>query len=203
MTSYSNFTLSQIREQFNIANKRSSLFPNIQALPPLDSLQKALKTARELPLKSKKARSEMIVVPILLDIRERNSNFFTIYSGDHLNADEAKGLRGECDFMLARDTGSFEVNTPILQIVEAKKSDIEMGIPQCAAQMLGASVYNEKEGHPMNRIYGCVTTGDIWQFMLLENNEIHIDIEKYYLGNLEELIGVFQQIMDYFKTLPI
>ena len=75
----------------------------------------------------------MIVVPILLELRDLTSRFFTIYSGDNLNADEEAGLRGECDFILTKNTGTFDINYPILSVVEAKKNDIEIGIPQCAA----------------------------------------------------------------------
>ncbi|MGH9838542.1 MAG: hypothetical protein ACREEM_07150 [Blastocatellia bacterium] len=132
-------------------------------------------------------------------LSDRNDNYLTIYSGDSLNVDEVRGLKGECDFILARDTGSFEVSYPILQIVEAKKNDIEVGIPQCAAQMLGAKIFNEQNGLNPDAVYGCVTTGDDWLFLKLEH-ELLIDTRKYYLGNLGELLGVFQDIIDSFRS---
>ena len=202
MSSYSNFTLKQIKDELGISNKLHPLFPSsFSRLKASAWLNKALKIAEELPVKSEKARSELIVLPILLELRMRNEKFFTIYSGEMLNVDEAKGLKGECDFIIAKDTQSFDVNLPILQIVEAKKNDIEIGIPQCAAQMIGAKLFNEANGLSLDKIYGCVTTGDNWQFMLLENNEVLIDTKKYYLGNLEDLLGVMQCIIDYYKRI--
>jgi|AntRauTorckE5430_2_1112549.scaffolds.fasta_scaffold31747_2 hypothetical protein len=197
MTSYSHFSLEDISNQFGILNKRQRLFDNIIEIPPSDWLNNSLSIAEELPIKSEKARSEMIVVPILVELRKLNNKYFTIYSGETLTADAEKGLKGECDFILAKDTGSFNINTPIIQVVEAKKNDVEIGIPQCAAQLIGANIYNQQRNTNLEQIYGCVTTGDIWQFLKLENNEILIDTRRYYLGNVAELLGVFQQIITY------
>ncbi len=201
MVSYSSYTLEKLEEEYGIVNKRAKLFENVESQKVTDWLKKSLLVAEQLPIKSEKARSEMLVVPILIELRNQNDNFFTIYSGEHLNIDDSKGLRGECDFILAKDTASFNINLPIIQIVEAKKHDIDIGIPQCAAQMLGARIFNEQKGISLEQIYGCVTTGDNWQFMKLQEKEIIIDTKKYYLGNIQELLGVFQQIIDYYKKI--
>ena len=191
--------LAEFSKKFGIVNKVALAVDSSQMLEPSDWLKDTLRRNRQLPIKSEKSRSELIVSPILMEMRERNNQFFTIYSGDNLNIDEENGLKGECDFILARDTGTFDVSAPIMQVVEAKKNDIEIGIPQCAAQMLGAKIFNEREGNPTEIIYGCVTTGDDWLFMKLENKLLLIDSQKYYLGNLNQLLGVFQTIIDYYK----
>jgi len=108
-------------------------------------------------------------------------------------------LSGECDFILARNIGTFDINIPIITLVEAKKNDVEIGIPQCAAQMLGAKLFNKESGSDLQKIYGCVTTADDWLFMKLENSKLTIDNRKYYLGQIDELLGVFQMIIDYYK----
>lgn len=195
---YSDYTLSQIEEKFGIVSQRVKLFP--QSIQPIyeisEWLKYSLSLVEELPVKSEKAKSELIVMPILIELRTKNAKYFTIYSGEMLNINEE--LKGECDFILSKDTGSFEINAPIMQLVEAKRNDVESGIAQCAAQMIGAQKYNEKRKHLIYQIYGCVTTGDDWLFMRL-NNKLEIDTKKYYLGNLPELLGVFQSILDIFK----
>ncbi len=196
---YSDFTLKELKKEFNISNKVESLFDETALFQISKNLKDDLKLAQTLPVRSEKAKSELIVMPILLELMRANQQFFTIYSGDSLIADREKGLAGECDFILAKNTGSFDINTPIITIVEAKKNDVESGIPQCAAQMLGARVYNNDYGNSIPKIYGCVTTADDWIFLKLEKEEVTIDNRKYYLGNIEELLGVLQWIVDYYR----
>ncbi len=197
---YSDFTLSALQEQFGITNQRVSFTENFTPLPPSDYLQKELQEVEGLPIRSEKAKSEWIVVPILKELRNRNDRFFTIYSGDNLLADASKGLKGECDFILAKDIGTFDINYPIIQIVEAKRNDLEIGVPQCAAQLVGANIYNQNKGANLSKIYGCVTTGSEWLFMLLEDSCIKINTKTYYLNEVENILGIFQQIIDYYKV---
>lgn len=195
---YSDYTLARLEDTFGLKNRLQPLFGATTPVEPSEWLLNLLQIARELPVKSEKAKSELIVMPILIELRNRNEKFFTIYSGDNLNIDDQ--LKGECDFILSKDTRSFEVNYPIIQVVEAKKNDLEIGIPQCAAQMVGARKYNELRGNVIGPVvYGCVTTGDDWVFMRL-TDLIEIDTRKYYLGNLPELLGTFQHIIDYFRN---
>jgi hypothetical protein len=196
---YSDFTLVDLEEKFGIIAQRKLLCDKVEPVPTIsDWLKYNIELAEELPVKSEKAKSELIVMPILVELRKNNLKYFTIYSGDSLNIDER--LKGECDFILSKDTGSAEINSPIMQVVEAKRNDVEVGIAQCSAQMLGARKFNERKNKNQPTIYGCVTTGDDWLFMKLED-KITIDTKKYYLGNLPELLGVFQLIIDAFKQV--
>ena len=199
---FSDFSLEDLESKFGIKNYTAKLFDNIESLEPSQNLKEDLQLAAELPLRSEKAKSEAIVFPILVEVRNRNNKFFTIYSGDILNADESRGLKGECDFILAKDVHSFSINYPIIQIVEAKKNDIDLGVPQCAAQLLGAKIFNEKKGVQLEKIYGCVTTGDEWLFMKLEN-DLTVDEQKYYLVEINKLLGIFQQIIDFYKNQTV
>jgi len=200
---YTDFTLSDLRTKFDIENKLVDLFENENgsSLEPSEVLIQQLKEANELPIKSEKARSELIITPILLELRRRNDKFFTIYSGDSLIVDKEKGLTGECDFILAKETGSFSINMPIITIVEAKKQDIELGINQCAAQLYGALLFNEQADNKLNKIYGCVTTADDWKFMAIENKLIQIDNSTYYKSEIDKILGKFQSIIDFYKKL--
>lgn len=196
---YTDFTLDSIEQKFGVKNQQRALFAPLPPLPISADLQKALARARELPLRTEKAKSELIVIPILLELRELTNRFFTIYSGDNLNADEEAGLRGECDFILTKNTGTFDINYPILSVVEAKKNDLDIGIPQCAAQLVGAKVFNEKKGVNISTLYGCVTTGDDWVFMRLRDNKLVIDTRKYYLVEIGELLALFVDIIDQYR----
>lgn len=195
---YGDFTLDLLVERFGIKNREESLFDKVKPIQPSSKLQDALQFAGELPVRTEKAKSEWIVAPILAELRQRNNGFFTIYSGENLNVDEASGLKGECDFILAKDVSSFGIDYPIFQLVEAKKHDIEFGVPQCAAQMLGAKIFNEKRDVHLEKIYGCVTNGNEWLFLCLENY-LRVHNKTYFLNEIEQILAVFQEIIDYYK----
>jgi len=200
---YRDFTLNTLEEKFSIINKGKALFSKSDIIPiaPSSWLSETLEMGQGLRLRSEKARSEAIVMPILFFLRKRNANFFTIHSGEVLNVDKENGLNGECDFLLSQNTGSYTIDTPIISIVEAKKHDIDLGINQCTAQMYGASLYNKKKGKFAEIIYGCVTTGSEWRFLKLENNLLSIDEEIYNLKELPTILGIFQHIIDYYKAI--
>ena len=197
--SYSNFSLREVKSKFGLLEERKTLFQHVIGQKPSYWLKQTLKFNEDAALISEKERSELLVSPILTELRQRNNKVFSVYSGANLDADSEQGLNGECDFILTKDINTFDLNYPIIQVVEAKKNDMDIGIPQCAAQMLGAKIFNEKKGTPLPKIYGCVTTGNDWIFMLLENDIIIVDNRIYYLTEIELILGAFQTIIDFYK----
>ena len=197
---YRDFNLNDIEDILGVSNQIKSLFSDLSPLNPSQWLKQTLAMNAELPIRSEKAKSEMIIFPILAELRQRNHQFFTIYSGENLNVDEELGLKGECDFILAKDIASFSLNYPIISVVEAKKNDTTLGIAQCGAQLIAARQFNEKKGHKLSILYGCVTTADDWLFLKLEKNILFIDTKKYYLVEIGEVLAIFQTMIDYYKS---
>lgn len=60
--------------------------------------------------------------------------------------------------------------------------------------MLGAMLFNQQEGRPISTIFGCVTTGEAWQFLKLEDGIISVDSERYYIDAVGTLLHVWQCI---------
>ena len=194
--SYSSFKFKDLRKQFAIVEETDKLFDNILPVQPTELLKNTLLTNSRLPLLSEKAKSELIISPILIELWKQNNESFTIFSGVNLDADIDKGLNGECDFIISSVPGKrYSIISPIFIIVEAKNDNIASGLPQCIAQMLGAKIFNEKDNNPIETIYGCVTTGQEWQFIKLVNNKICIDDKLYFLSNLDRILGILQLIV--------
>ncbi len=80
-------------------------------------------------------------------------------------------------------------------LLEAKKNDIEVGLGQCASQLLGARLYNEKEGMAVSSVYGCVTTGTAWQFLKLAGNELLIHPEQLPIQELDRILWFLVQCL--------
>ncbi len=199
---YSDFSLKKVKKAFALIEKPIDLFHDqLKHIEPSNWLKETLKTSLKLALSSssEKARSEFIVVPILLEIEKINSEELTIFSGERLDIDEDKGLKGECDFILSKGPTSSTIQAPIFAMLEAKKNDIKGGLGQCIAQMIGAKIFNQEEDNGINSIYGCVTTGEDWQFLKLEDNVIFMDNNRYYISELNNIIGIFQYIVNQYK----
>ena len=192
--SYSSFKYSDLRHKFGIQEERGILFENLKPVQPTDWLKKTLELNSRMPILSEKAKSELIVSPILVDIWEQNQECFTIFSGVNLDADPESGLNGECDFIFCYEPRKvYMLTSPIFTIVEAKNDNIANAIPQCIAQMLGAKLFNENEGKPISDIYGCVTTGKDWQFLKLTGSKVTIN---QIITDIPEILGFLQCIID-------
>ncbi len=199
--SYSQFTLKEVMEAFQLKGTPESfpvLFPNITAIEPSEHLKNVLQQNKIIPAKSEKARSETIITPILVEIAQRSNGKFTVLSGERMDVDSSRGLAGECDYIFNTFSVRQVLTEPVFALVEAKKGDIDEGLGQCLAQMIGAKELNQAKDKPIPAIYGCVTNGEIWQFLKLEQDTITIDYDRYYLSEINKLLGIFQYIIDEF-----
>jgi len=196
---YSKFTLQELRKKFGIQDRRTKLFENIQPIEPSSWLKETLEMSNHVSLLSEKSKSELQVTPVLMEILKRNDYQISMFSGILLNVNESEGLTGECDFIISLRGDSYELESPVISLVEAKDDDISLGIPQCIAQMVAAFQYNQNEGKTIDTIFGCVTTGADWQFLKLTGNVVYINNELFYIKEINNLLGNWQYIVDYFK----
>jgi hypothetical protein len=197
--SYRKFTLEKLKNQFQLEIHKQTLFSDIESLTQSPWLIETLTLAKIIAVNSEKAKSELIIMPILAEITKRNINKVSLYSGIVLNADSKQGLNGECDFIFSNKPHSYFLESPIFALVEAKNDNIDAGLAQCIAQMLGAVVFNQKHDIAIPCIYGCVTNSDAWQFLKLKNNSIIMDDKRYYLDNVGQLLGLFQHIINFYS----
>ncbi len=193
--SYGDYTLDAALQTFHLSVAQVPLFGDVRPVEPSEWLVETLRKGKTLALFSEKSRSEFIVAPMLLTCRDLAGDACFVYSGVRLDVDAAKGLRGECDFILARTAPSPALRAPLLVVVEAKKNDIEEGLGQCVAQMVGARLFNERHGQPSERIYGCVTTGESWQFLRLVDATLSADTDRYYISEPGKILAVLLRIM--------
>ncbi len=197
---YSQYTtLQSLRQKLNIKTHSNKLFNDIEPLAPSSWLKETLTryAVKRTAYFNEKSRSEAIVFPILSEMQSYHQHKFALYSGAIIEGDKELGLNGECDFVLSQAEQSIELERPVFCIVEAKDNDIELGIPQCIAQLYGSQLYNARaEGIAApHTLYGAVTTGTEWNFLQLIGHDIIIDEELYSIKNLPELLGVLNQVM--------
>jgi hypothetical protein len=189
---YNNFTIEEVREKFDLIFKAKSFFPELEEIPPSGWLKETL--IKTLPLTrmvgSEKARSEFIIAPILVELRELAKDEISIFSGREFNVDRELGLNGICDFLISKSSDQLTLNAPVLALVEAKKGILEDGWGQCIAEMVAAKKFNESKGRPISFIYGIVTSGSLWHFLQLQENLVLLDPNEYSLSPIEKLLAL-------------
>jgi hypothetical protein len=57
--------------------------------------------------------------------------------------------------------------------------------------MIAARIYNKRYGKKVNVIYGCVSTGDGWRFLVLRENLAEIDTITFDINqDIEQILGI-------------
>jgi hypothetical protein len=190
---FSNFTLGKVKSDFSITTIETEiLFPQITPVPPSELLTLNLKENLSLAtaINTEKARSELIIMPVLTEVRRSLRGKVSLFSGADFNVDTERGLNGTCDFILTRSAEQFFITKPVVTIVEAKRENIPSGLGQCIATMLAAKQFNEQEGDPVDTIYGVVTTGTDWKFLKLVQQNAYIDSSDYFISEVDKILGI-------------
>ena len=191
--SYSQFTLATVKKAFDLITiEEANLFAKVSKIKCSEYLAEMLQYNVPLALASntEKARSEMIITPILIEVRKQLNGNCNLFSGVEFEVESDKGLTGYCDFILSDSPEKLFVAAPVIMLVEAKNENIKGGLGQCIAEMVAAQLFNERDGNKIPIIYGAVTIGTIWQFLKLTGKEVAIDLSEYYLTEIEQILGI-------------
>jgi hypothetical protein len=191
---YSSFTLAQVQRQFGLNVIKGVFFKDLPVLTPRDWLVNLLQESAPLAagLGTEKVRSELIVAPLLFEIRELLDRQIGLFSGADFTIDIDAGLNGVCDFLLTRSTNELIIEAPAIIIIEAKKGELISGWGQCTAEMIAAQKFNTANGQEVPTIFGSVTTGTQWQFLKLTGKDLMIDVTEYSLDPLDRILGIFK-----------
>ena len=179
---YHEFTFARLKQAFGVSvDESTDLFSDLAEIPvpPLLAAILDRQAPLALNLNTEKAKSELLVAPVLLEIKFALRDRISFFSGVEFTIDAAAGLNGRCDFLLARSPGQLDVNAPVCVVVEAKNENIIAGIPQAIAEMVAARLVNERAGAPIDPIYGVVTSGTQWRFLKLTGDVAHVDAVEY------------------------
>lgn len=158
---YIQFTsIGKVKQAFGLTTVEGvRFFPQVDPIAPSATLANFL--AESLPLAvatgSEKARSELIISPVLLEVRTILQRQISIFSGEEFTVDPVQDLSGICDFLISKSPELLEIEAPAIVIVEAKKADLKIGMGECVAEMVAAQKFNQDKENPIPAIYGIVT----------------------------------------------
>lgn len=175
------FEPEDILAEFGYAFKRSSV--NLQKsgieLHKLANLKSRIEESLPyISLTSEAARRELLIAPILLDVVH--------YTHAQLRIEYpltvTEQLKGSLDYYLYADRK--------ILVVEAKNADLARGFTQLAVELIALDAWTDSQ-EPI--LQGAVSTGDIWQFGLLNraDKQITQDLNLYRVpADIEELLRI-------------
>ncbi|MDE0314551.1 MAG: hypothetical protein OXM61_06590 [Candidatus Poribacteria bacterium] len=190
---YSDFTLETAQKTFHLDTVRSfGLFSEIEPVEPSTYLTMGLarKASLATAIGTEKARSELIVADVLVDLLQHFDHSISLFSGIEFNVDAEKGLTGVCDFLVSLSPEQFYLEAPIIILVEAKNLDLKLGLGQCVAEMLAAQRFNAEKGNDISTVYGASTTGVEWLFLKLEGKCLQLDMSTYTIERCDRILGI-------------
>ena len=197
--SYSNFTLETVREKFQLETVESAnIFAGIEPVQPSAALIAELEKKVQLAvaIRTEKARSELIVTNVLVELREQFNRRISLFSGIDFSVDAAEGLTGTCDFLISLSPEQFYLEAPVIVLVEAKNADPTLGIGQCVAEMFAAQRFNQQKGNNIPCVYGATTTGTEWLFLKLEGQKLYIDMALYPIERCDKILGILSSMVN-------
>jgi hypothetical protein len=194
---YSDFTLAELKRNFALrVNESTNLFADT---PEVDLPSELVHTlARYLPLavnvNTEKARSELVISPVLVEFKLLHHDRISLFSGIEFTVDEAAGLKGRCDYILARGPEQLALIAPVCVLVEAKNENMVGGIPKCLAEMVAAQRFNGQQSQSEMPVHGVVTTGLLWRFLKLDGTRASVDVVQYPIESARKIFGILSAI---------
>ena len=198
LMAYSDFTLTDVKEKLGLAlMEKASLFSQTSILDYSDHLKETLKYNVPLAtsINTEKARSELIVTPVLVEVIKILDQEVSLFSGIEFNVDKNRGLNGICDYIISLSAEQLFLDAPIITIVEAKNDNLKAGLGQCISEMLAAKIFNENKNLNIENIFGAVTTGSLWNFLKLTRKTVWIDSDEYHISSVAKILGIFISII--------
>ena len=195
---YSSFTFDSVQETFDLGIRQViGIFAEAEPVVPSEYLSAGL--AKKAPLAiaigTEKAKSEMIVTDILVELREHFEGSISLFSGVDFNVDAKNELTGVCDFLVSLSPNQFSVTAPVIVLVEAKKDSLKDGLGQCVAEMVAAQRFNAEAGNDIPCVYGATTSGMNWLFLKLEGRQLSIDMTAYSIDRCDRLLGILASMV--------
>ncbi|RKZ55350.1 MAG: hypothetical protein DRR08_24540 [Candidatus Parabeggiatoa sp. nov. 2] len=199
---YKNYTASELKDIFKIEIQRSEdLFTNFKLSDNdyaflQENVKDMLSRIRLSMSDNEATRSNLLVSHILWQASKvyKLGIFFepVLNMSQEETPDLPHQLNGKFDSALTLDEIDFV--RPIISIVEVKKSNLSEGLGQCLAEM-----YATRKKFKQNSVYGIITDGAEWEFLLLENSVLSIHMNNYYINTVSDIVDRIGYIAERFN----
>jgi len=196
--SYSDFkTLEQVNKELGIfIQGDNELYRHIEPVQLTQWFVDTMKMAytKAIRINTERSRQALIVDHVFMELTQHVTISF--FLENTFNVDSSKGLTGNPDGIISKSENQLYITSPVVVLVEAKKSDLGSGLAQCIAEMEAARIFNEQQGNPISPVYGVVTDGVLWQFLSLQENIATIDSFFYNFDDGSKIVGILKSFVE-------
>lgn len=112
---------------------------------------------------------------------------------DRLPLELPHQLNGAYDGAVSLD--EIDCVSPIISVVEVKRSSLSDGLGQCLAEMY-ATLY----AFHQEQVYGIITDGEVWEFLRLAHGVLSVDAQNYYIKNVADIVDRIGYIATMFQS---
>jgi len=130
------------------------------------------------------ARREFLIAPVLMEVvRQTHAKLKVEYP---LEVEER--LKGTLDYLLRAEHN--------LLVVEAKQADLQKGFIQLAVELVALDRWAEDSPEP--RLYGAVSTGDVWKVGFVDRAEKRVveDLNTYSVPtDVEDIVRILVTLL--------
>ena len=201
---YSDWTLETAVETFNLEIVEPvGLFSNLETIDPEEffTVELAKKAQLADAMNTDKGRSELIVSPVIVQLRQHCDCLISIFSGNDFDVDAENGLDGICDFLISLSPTQLFIRAPVTILIDVppiagKDESIIIGLGPCVAKMVAAQRFNAKKGNEIPCIYGATTKGTKWMFLKLEEQKLSIDLMSYQIAQCDKILGILSSMVE-------
>src|SRR5215475_2588244 len=161
---YSDFTLKEVTSRFQLhMEEKPDVFSEVPEGEVSALLQSLLQVYVPLALAihTEKARSEFIIAPLLAEVLTHAPCPVSLFSGVDCTVAPEQELSDVCDFLFSLSAEQLFITAPIVVIIEAKNENLKDALKQCAAEMVAAQLFNEREEHSIPTFFGIATTDSL------------------------------------------
>jgi hypothetical protein len=109
---YNNFTLETVKSQFNLTIINGRFCDSLPIVEPQPEFTIVFSDLFELAegARTEKAKSELLVTPILAQATKLSGGRVKLFSGEEFNVDQERGLNGFCDFLFSRSANPYTLD---------------------------------------------------------------------------------------------
>jgi len=199
---YYGYTIDRLKKIFNVVIKHDDLFAALECSDKkYADLQRRLNNSvlriKSVTADNEATRKGLLVTPVVSEACFIYD--LGLFLEKELSVPKDKTpelphqLNGNCDYAISMDI--FDFICPVISVIEAKPSELSKGIGQCLSEPV-ATLKNFKN---QNKVYGIITDGEIWEFMLLKENTLTLDDKNYHVSNVTDIIERIGHIVQHFK----